>query len=286
MKIFSVPLPKTYKYALLAAGIVCISIAWLLFCQTLPWYNETDWTPIRRGVIDIIGGKNPYSEGLNFFNPPWLALLLTPLAILPENIGGQLNTLIGFFAFAYVAYRLKANLLTTVIFLLSPPVIISLAFSNIDWIPALGLILPPQIGLFFIMTKPQIGIGVSIYWLVMAYQTGGIGKVIKTFFPISAAFLLSFAIYGLYPLQANRLVSIWWNTSMWPASIPIGLALLAYALRNRRFGFAIMAGPLLSQYLSFNSWTFVMLGLLPETIMTIVAFAGYWVFYTLRPTPP
>jgi hypothetical protein len=286
MKLHSFPLSKSHKYITLVLGMIFITFAWLAFCQTIPWYTETDWTPIRRGIGEILKGQNPYSVDVNFFNPPWVAFLLAPLVVLPEGIGGQLNTLVGFFVFIYVAYRLKSSAFTTLIFILSPPVIVSLAFSNIDWIPALGLVLPPQIGLFLILTKPQIGVGVSIYWLMEAYQTGGISKVLKTFVPITVAFLLSFAIYGLYPLQAIRLTDIWWNSSMWPASIPLGLALLVYALRNRRFGLAIISGTLLAQYVSFNSWTFVLLGLLPETLVTITAFFGYWIFYFLRPTPP
>lgn len=285
MNRFAVTRTKPFKYAVLAIGMLLIALAWLAFCQTIPWYNKTDWLPIRQGVLDILRGQNPYTGSINFFNPPWVALLLLPLAILPQNIGAQLNTLAGLFVFAFVAYRLKSKPITTIAFLLSPPVIVSLAFSNIDWIPALGLVLPPPVGLFFIMTKPQLGIGVSIYWLVETYQSGGISKVIKTFLPIGAAFLLSFAVYGLYPLHANMLVDIWWNTSIWPASIPIGLALLFYAIRERRLGFALIAGTLLSQYMSFNNWTFVLLGLLPETIPVILANAGYWVFFAQRPTP-
>jgi hypothetical protein len=265
--------------------MLLISFAWLAFCQTVPWYNKTDWLPIRQGVLDILQGQNPYTGLIDFFNPPWVALLLLPLAILPPGTGAQLNTLAGLFVFAYVAFRLKSKPITTIAFLFSPPLILSLAFSNIDWIPALGLVLPPPIGLFFIMTKPQIGIGVSIYWLVAAYQSGGIRKVIKTFLPIGAAFLLSFAVYGLYPLRANKLLDIWWNTSMSPASIPIGLALLFYAIREHRLGFALIAGALLSQYMSFNNWTFVLLGLLPDAIPVILANAGYWVFLALRRMP-
>jgi hypothetical protein len=286
MKHLAVSLPKSYHYIILAVGLVLISYAWLAFAQSQAWYSETDWTPIRRGIVDIFQGQNPYTVDGGFFNPPWVALLLAPLAFLPEKLGANINTLIGFYVLVYVALRLKAHPLTAFLLMLSAPVIVSLAFSNIDWIPALGLILPPQIGLFFLLVKPQIGVGVCIYWLVEAYQVGGPRRVIKTFLPVTAAFVLSFAIYGMYPLQATRLTDIWWNTSMWPASIPLGLALLVFAIRQKRFGFAVIAGPLLSQYLSFNSWTFVMLGLLPESLLTIAAFVGYWVFYGLRPAPP
>lgn len=282
----NIVIKKPHQYALLVLGIVLISLAWFVFCASIPWYNNTDWIPIRRGVLDIIHGSNPYSANSGFFNPPWIAIPLLPLALFPETFGAHLNSLIGFFVFGYIVYRLRAKPVAALLFFLSPPVFVSLIFSNVDWLPALGLILPPQIGLFFIMTKPQIGLGIAVYWIWESYQTGGIKKVLKTVAPISLAFLVSFAIYGLYPLQSNRLIDIWWNTSFWPASLPIGLILLTYALKEHRFNLAIISGPLLAQYLSFNSWTFVLLGVLSETSLTALACIGYWIFYILRPQAP
>lgn len=286
VRTFIYSFPKRYQYAVIAAGILVISAVWLITCETVvPWYLPGDFYPIHAGVRLLIRGQNPYTENIWFHNPPWAALALWPFSVLPLQLGGHLNSLFGFFVFAFVALRLKASPLTAIAVLLSAPVVTSVFFSNIDWIPALGLILPPQIGLFFVLIKPQIGIGIAAYWMMEAYQNGGIRSVIKTFLPVSLAFFISFVIYGLYPLRSTWLFTEWYNASMWPASIPVGLVLLVYALRVKQFGLAVIAGGLLANYISINSWSIALLSLLPQTTLTLVASFGYWIYFTLRPVP-
>ncbi len=125
-----------------------------------------DWeTAFKPAVWKLLQGQSPYRiEG--YFNAPWTLLPLIPLVLLPESIGRAAHAVITLAAFAYTAYKLGAKPLAMVILLLSPPVMHGLLNGNIDWLAVLGFVLPPQIGLFFITTKPQIGIAVGLYWLV------------------------------------------------------------------------------------------------------------------------
>jgi hypothetical protein len=156
--------------------------------------------------------------------------------------------------------------------------------GNIDWIPILGFVLPPQIGLFFIIVKPQIGFVVAIYWLFQAWRQGGIKPVVRIFFPASMALLASFGLFGLWPLQASQVLTIaqGYNTSFWPISIPIGLALLVAAIRLKQVKWAMAASPCLSPYVLFSSWSGALAALSSQTLELASVVLGLWLVTIMR----
>ncbi len=174
-----------------------------------------------------------------------------------------------------------AKPLATAVVLLSPPVLHGLLNGSIDWIAAFGLILPPQIGLLFVAVKPQIGVAVMIYWLAEAWREGW-KKVIRTFWPITVLFLLSLALFGPWPIRAMKEINLWWNASLWPASIPVGLGLLAAAMRTRKMGYAMAASPCLSPYVLFHSWIGALLAIVPHLPETIAATVGLWLLVGIQ----
>jgi hypothetical protein len=117
--------------------------------------------------------------------------------------------------------------------------------------------------LFFALVKPQLGLGLVIYWLFAAWQKGKIKEVIRVFVPVTLAFGLSFLIFGPYYLNAVKTSSVmeFWNQSLWPYSIPIGIGLLLTSLRIKDSRIAILAGPLLSPYVGNSTWGVILLGL-------------------------
>jgi hypothetical protein len=148
--------------------------------------------------------------------------------------------------------------------------------------PLLGFVLPPQIGLFFILVKPQMGSVVALFWLVEAFRKGGWKEAVRVFLPVTLALLITFALWGLWPLQGANLASIAHNASLWPVSIPIGLGLLVAALHRRQMGFAMAASPCLSPYVMVTSWAGVLMAILrsiPETIAVVI---GAWILIYLR----
>ncbi|HIE57252.1 MAG TPA: hypothetical protein EYP88_03350 [Anaerolineales bacterium] len=166
----------------------------------------------------------------------------------------------------------------------SPVVIHSLLNANLDWMPVLGYTLSPAIGLFFIAVKPQMGSVVAIFWLVESWRQGGWRQIAKTFFPVTLAYLLSFAFYGLWPLnilKASRYTT-WWDASLWPMSIPVGLALLIFAVRTWNIRPAMAASPCLSPHVLFHSWVAVLAAIVSSTPETIAAVIGLWVLVFIR----
>jgi hypothetical protein len=168
------------------------------------------------------------------------------------------------------------------ILLLSPPVLHSLLNGSIDWMASLGFIMPPQIGLFFVAIKPQVGVGVGLYWLIETWADGGAKRVIKVFGPFTAVLMSTFLVFGLWPLRFERELGLWWNASLWPLSIPIGLGLLTAALKRNEIRFGISSSPFLSPYVLLHSYAGVLLAVVHDLAYLSAGVLGLWMVVILQ----
>ena len=225
----------------------------------------------------LLAGGSPYLIP-TFNNPPWALLPLAPLALLPESLSTILYFILNVLLYAFVAYRLRARTLAFGAFMLSPPVIYGLYRLNIDAFVLAGFIMPAPIGLFFVLMKPQMGFAMALFWLVKAWRAGGLRTVATTFAPVVLAYALSFVLFGNWITDRQQeLTGAIWNTSLWPWSIPIGLALLFFCLRDMRQDFARAASPFLSPYLAYYSWAAVLTGFLDHEYVLAIGVVGMWV---------
>jgi hypothetical protein len=243
----------------------------------LPFYGF-DWQfTFYHAARMLLTGHNPYLVP-TFNNPPWALLPLIPFALFPESIGTTLYFVFSVLVYAFVAHKLQAKPVAFIAFMLSTPVLYGLYRLNIDALVLVGFVLPAPIGLFFVLMKPQMGFAMAVYWLVQAWKTGGIKKVALTFAPVVTIFGLSFLFFGNWITNRQPdLAAAIWNTSLWPWSIPIGLVLLAVALRDMRQDFAMAASPFMSPYVAYYSWVGVLAGFLGDEYILIVAVVGMWV---------
>ena len=265
---------RTLLFVLLVIPVV------LLLSKYLP--PGVDWEKFYRPAArELLFLRNPYNVP-GYPNPPWALLPFLPLALLPSQVGRAIFLLLSLAGFGFAAYKLNARPLALAAFLVSPPVLHCLLNANIDWIPLLGFVLPPQIGLFFLMVKPQMGIGVMLFWFVEAWRKGGVKETVRVFWPATLVTLLSYLVYGFYPLRFGEKPDLWWNASLWPMSIPVGLVLLVAALRKREIRFTMGAGPCLSPYVLFHSWSGPLLALVPNQLDTLVGVAGLWILVLIR----
>ncbi len=243
-----------------------------------------DWhLTFRPASLAVLSGKSPYTVDI-FGLPPWGLLPFLPLALLPENIGRAIIFVASLVAFGFAAYRLGARPIALAAFLISPPVVHCLLNANVDWLPVLGFILPPQIGLFFVSVKPQVGFGVAVFWLVEAWRTGGWRQVVRVFWPITLALLASFVVFGFWPFRAMFVFtsSQGWNASLWPASLPVGLTLLVATLRRRQVKYAMAAAPCLSPYVLFHAWSGALVALADSPVEMSAAVIGLWALIVIR----
>ena len=243
-------------FKIIAISILVVFLIWFEY-QYLP--IGVDWVEsFRPATLEFMAGRSPYTvEG--FFNPPWMLIPFIPFAILPIKISNLILVDIGLFCFLFIVFRLKIRPLIALLFLLFPTTLVVLHTVNIEWLVMLGLVLPPQIGLFFILIKPQVGIAMAIYWLVVTPNK------IKTFLPVGLAFIISFVVYRdwLSKLFIRGNKTGFYGTfdiGFFPYLVPLGLVLLFLAIRKYRDGFAFMASPFLAPYVGINSYSIVVLG--------------------------
>jgi len=189
--------------------------------------------------------------------------------------------------FAWSIWRLGGKPVTMTAFLISPPVMHSLLNANLDWLPLLGFTLPPVFGLFFISVKPQMGSVVALFWLVQSWRAGGWRRVLADFGPFGVVFALSLAVYGFWPshFREIQVISQGWNASLWPGSIPVGLALAVAALRRREIRFAMASSPCLSPYVLLHAWSGALASLATLSAEMIAAVIGLWIIAIMRFLP-
>lgn len=236
-----------------------------------------DYICVFRPAVDrLFHAQTPYAGP--YYNPPWVLLLLAPLSLLPPAWAAAALLVIALAAFGVAAARIGMSRLAIAVFLINPFLFVVARQGNIDWLVALGAVLPPQIGIFLIAAKPQAGLAIGLFWLVEALRQGGIRQALKVFAPVGAITLLSFVIFGLWIIPPVWVVTNALNYSLWPASIPIGLALLAAAIRARDVRRAITASPFLSPYVLTMTWSIAFLGL-HEWELVAATIGAYAIFY-------
>lgn len=252
---------------------VLVFAAW----QLMPQFTGNDWHyAFRPAAQQFLAGKDPYAVE-QFMLPPWTLILFAPLSVLPEDLAIAVLRILGLGVYAYTGYRLQAKPLGLLFLLLSPQILHCLINGNVDWLVMLGFVLPPQIGLFFVVIKPQLGLAIALFWLWEAYREK---RLLRTFMPCGLALLVSFLLHGLWPLNATNVPPAY-ETSLWPMSIPFGLVLLYHAVRSRNQRIALAISPLFSSHVMFHSWASFLLALAPNTIELGLAVAGSWIIVLL-----
>ncbi len=271
---------KRIKYILLFPLYLLVFFVLVYF---IPEKYYVDWVScFRPAVWDILSLRTPY-EGHGVYNPPWGFIPLIPLALFPPRVGAILLTLVTLFSILFIALRLGAKSYVAISLLLVPQIgFKAIVNPNIDFLAAFGLILPPQIGLFFLAIKPQIGIGVAIFWLVEAWKDGGWKKVVKVFAPVTIAFSLSIIIFGPYMQNSIHLTDheeIPFSYPLWPYTIPVGLSLLALAISRREFHLSISSSQFLSPYVAFYTYPFALLGIVNYQLVYWSTYIGMWLVF-------
>lgn len=250
---------------------VLLSVAVYLFLPMgMDWRNT-----YRPAALHVWNFESPYLVKI-FHSPPWTVIPLIPLALLPVQVGFAINFSLSMAATAYTAYRMGAKPLVILALLLSYPILFMAAYGQIDWLVYLGFLMPPQLGLFFVLIKPQVSIGLVLFWGIEAFRLGGIKQVIRVFLPVTLALGLSFLFFGNWFQSSLTEIDRGFNASFWPQSIPIGLVLLYRALRKKDAHLSISTSPFLSPYLAPHGWGVALLGLSSSQWECVIACLAMW----------
>jgi hypothetical protein len=241
----------------------------------------SDWNEGYRPALQLmLHGQSPYARNdvsdHPIVNPPWSLVPLLPLALLPPQWGRAFVFALAILVYSGIAIRLGAKPIGLAAFLLSYPLVYSLIYGQNDWLISIGFILPPSVGLFFVLAKPQIGIGIAIFWLVEAWRAGGWRKVLIVFGPVTLAFAVCLLIFGNWFRYAYHPLGCECNTTMWPRSLPLGLIFLVLALRQRKPEPAMASSPFLAPYVPPHSWAASLLAIVSDTLLIIIVSAATW----------
>lgn len=277
--VLSPRIPLTHLQAVMIATllfVVLFGVVYVAFVSSdavvcLDWCRT-----YRAGALELLRGENPYYDGGIFYSPPWSAIALAPLAILPPDIGHSLVVSLGFVGYAALARRFGADPIALALFVSSPPVLHGLLNSNVEWLVMAGIFLPHRLGLFVLMIKPQVGVGIALYWMYKAWCGSGIHGVWQMCWPVGLATFASLALYGLWPLHAQDTSQYWFNASLFPYSLPVAAALLYFAAKRRSEGFALAATPFLAPYALFHSYAAALAPLAQRRAWIFAGWLAMW----------
>jgi len=227
--------------------------------------------------------RDPY-DGTTFTNPPWLLLFL-PHAFLNLQLGNAINLIVNF-AVLLLLIRKFGGGTQAILMVFTSPFIIDLArTNNIDWVPALGLLLPPTWGLVLLSTKPQsIGAVALIWWKEKNFS-------IRMLAPTIALLGLSLIIYGLWFTRVAGLPdgAGLWNIAPFPFGVPLGLYLLYIAYRAKDYEDGIVLAALATTFITpyvapYSLNTVMALGASRYRREAFIVWIASWVYviYTAR----
>ena len=191
-----------------------------------------------------------------FLNPPWVALLLYPLTFLSERVAQAIIAFSNLGITLLLVARYGGTRWSYILTVTSSPFLSLLFNGNIDFLPMAAFLVPTNLGLALMLSKPQVGIMTGLIWFKQARH-----RVIFLI-PAVTLLLISFTIWGWWVPDMLR-QSIYadgrsvgpWNISPFPWLVPIGFFLLYYAWKLEDELIAVAATLCLVPYFAAYSLT-------------------------------
>jgi hypothetical protein len=267
-------MPDLYKKIAFSILLACFMIGALYFASFLP---SADWLGIYDATArHALAGNSPYDRlypgcvHCVFVNPPWTLLILLPFTLLPPNLSRGLIFMVSLVCIIYFGWRMRARPISMAAMILSPTIIGSLLAGNLDALILLGMFLPPAWGLLLLMIKPQIGLGVAIFYAIVFLRERKWGDLARALLPVMLAYLISAWLYPDWLKIILYMPVNPWNRSIFPYGIPLALALLGLAFWRKNVFLALAASPFLSTYLTYYSYGTLQFGLLDSEVEKVV----------------
>lgn len=190
-------------------------------------------------------------------NPPYISFLL-PHALLPAWLGGVINLCLNILVMLLIISKYRGGIWAVVLGFTHPAFFEFIRMNNVDWIPLLGLLVPPSLGVIFFTIKPQLVSGAAV---VLVRKHGVLILV-----PLSIVVALSLVVWGnwiVYLMRASATNP--YNYSLFPFAIPVGIYLLYHAYKKQDVLLGALSTSFFTPYLSFSSITIPVLLLACKT---------------------
>jgi hypothetical protein len=151
------------------------------------WYDQQmSFAPSGAHLAD------PYTLPI-FMNPPWTAVFLAPLAWLSTELAVLIQLCLYFAMLAALIVKYGGGVKHTLIALSSFIAFDSSLELNVEWLLALGLLVPVRWSMPFLLVKPQVLLG---YYLGCKPR-----EVLQAALPAIGVFGLSFLLWGWWPVR-------------------------------------------------------------------------------------
>lgn len=222
-------------------------------------------------IITMWHGGNPYLDPA-FMSPPWVLIILSPFALLPERIGYWAWVLVSIRIYAYVFRVWRFSPLMLLAFLTCPPMIWSLWYGNLEALIILALVIPAPLEMVALAVKPQLGIMTILYKLIQNWRASWL---------LILCGGLSVIFYGAWWVGAGRLTQVLWNMSGFPIYIPLGLAVFYQALMHNNERQTLAASLCIAPYFNFGALLLLPLAAARTRGAYYLTIVGTWVVWFL-----
>ena len=182
-------------------------------------------------------------NGLILLATPF-SLLLVPHVWLGLKVGNTINLALNFLIPMLVLYKYRVGIVGILAVYLCPTTVVLVAVNNIDWVPLLGLLLPPWLGTIFVCAKPQGIGGVVLIW-IKRYRW-------RVMLSVMFVGVVTLAIWGVKPIEVAMQADVGnrdWNFAPFPLLVWLGVWMLWKAWREDDMVMAGAATPLLVPYI-------------------------------------
>lgn len=212
------------------------------------------WIDQQRIFIPVARQLADPFQVVFFANAPWTALLLIPFSLLPLPLAVLAQLCLYFAILTAVVFKFGGGLKTVLIVLTSFVAFDAAVELNVDWLVALGLLVPPTWSGPLLLVKPQVAPG---YWLSFKGRQLLISGAV-----LLAVLLLSWVIWPGWPLQmreaAAPLTERAYNLAPMALLHPIisfviGVALAWRTIKQHDPVLGILAGLFFVPYIAFYS---------------------------------
>lgn len=272
--------------ALIIGGFLLLTAAfWLVTDEE--WLGRDLTRYFGPAVRVALSGDSPYSRNPDWTEPtatpPWIIPIALPFAFLPSRLARAAWLATSLLVYGYVLWKLKAAPLGAAFFMLSPMILESITAGQLEWLVLLGLVIPRPIGMILLALKPQMGALLGLYWTIDAWREGGIWAAVRLVAPFTGILLLSFVLYGLWPINSAGTTLAVEPSVLWPYGLPIAVAALITAIRRREEAWAGAAGPLIAPYVKFHSWSMPLIWLVRDPLLLGAVCLTTWALAAINP---
>jgi hypothetical protein len=231
----------------------------------------SDWLRVRRELL-----IPPIAMHSSLY-PPHI-VIFTPHVLLPETLSVFVQSTLLVGTLIALVRRFDGTVAALLLTLINPAALLAVRLGQLDWVPALALLLPAPLAGIALTAKPQVMFGVALLWLRRREWTNFVAAIVVL--GLGALYSRWWQLSGLPPWAWS------WNASIFPFGVPAALYFAWRAWRAQRTAatWAVLIAPFASPYFALYSLAPVLAVICAQNRRAgawLVAALWYLSFFTL-----